>query len=248
MEDRYSRAITSSRLRLEQHITGSDIETLIASGAVQQPLLRRPTASSPTTNSNSLAAMLYHLRVEYDRVDAQAIAQFQVSRAVLPVAYINVNAFLSPSLTITTLPSAHRMLQHYVQALERYAAGLSALLLASAHVKSLLPLRTALGHYVRAKGERSRLMLNEEQVEAVIEAVLEHFLNPRCMRCRGTKFKAVPNTHRLSSTPCPACSGTGVSPLLLPDVGSASFVRDLHDDLRRKMGAFDRNMGRYLRQ
>jgi len=193
--DRYSRAITSSNLRV-QHRTQGDGDILVAAGAA----VRR------TRGTTSLAAMLYRLRVEFDKVDKRSLARHDVS--------------------------------------------LTAILLAYTHIPSLHGTREAMSRFVEGEARRSRYEVSEKEVEAVVDRVLDHFLDPICAACRGVKFKVVTGTGRLSGVVCGSCLGTGQRWLpYAPDAQHCllPLTQQVRDAMTRKMQKFDQRVGRLLK-
>jgi len=81
--NRYARAVTSGNLRAQARTPG-DIDVIIAAGA----------AARRTRGYTSLAALVFRLRVEFDRVDKRSLVQGKIN--LTPVL-----------LALTHLPSLH---------------------------------------------------------------------------------------------------------------------------------------------
>lgn len=71
---------------------------------------------------------------------------------------------------------------------------------------------------VLAEGQRMNLRerwgLIGQQLRAVVDDALHHYIVPTCNRCGGTKYETVPGTPMLSNRPCRACHGTGERKIL----------------------------------
>lgn len=83
--DRYARAITSGNLRVQARTPG-DADVLIAAGL---SLARKRPRGRP---ASSLASMLYHVRVEYDKVDKRSLARSNVNITHVLLALTHVRS------------------------------------------------------------------------------------------------------------------------------------------------------------
>ncbi len=219
--DKYARSITSSHLEVSEF--AGDIDSLIASGWVRE----------------SLATLLWRLRVEFDAVDARDIA---------PLPEMAPPDRLDGEET--------RLKEWRAAEKERIAKDFKdrttmARALALVHLQSLSPAKEALGRFVMAMATRQSLALTPEEELRLSGRILNAFLDPLCKVCDGVRFKTVPGTGRLSAMPCDACSGSGRARIKYtgnPDAVEIQFTNDVLGELDRKIEFVAKVMKRFLRE
>jgi hypothetical protein len=221
--DRYARAITSSHLEVTE-FTG-DIDALVASGWCKE----------------SLATMLWRLRVEFDSVDA---------REVVPLPE------MAPPDRLFARGLEAELATWRKGELARIAKDLAdrrtmATALALVHMKSLHAAKEALGRFVMAMATREHLELDVNEQLRLSGRVLVSFLNSLCPTCHGVKFKTVPGSGRLSAMPCESCEGSGRDKIRFTgntDPTEVMFTQAVLAELDRKMQHVAGLMKRFLRE
>lgn len=221
VSDKYARAITSSKLQVTEF--AGDIDSLIASGWVRE----------------SLATLLWRLRVEFDAVDARDIAPLPEMSPPDRLAGDEAN------LKAWKADEAKRIAQDFKDRATMARA------LALVNLQSLRPAKEALGRFVMAMATRQSLNLTPEEELRLSGRILNAWLDPLCRVCDGVRFKTVPGTGRLSAMPCDACSGSGRARIKYtgnPDAVEIQFTNDVLGELDRKIEFVAKVMKRFLRE
>ncbi len=165
---------------------------------------------------------LFRLRVEFDRIDKQAVTRrTRVSllegpptqEAVGDVKRATLAAFLSvPSYTTTS------------EALERFVA---------------------------AQITRQNLPIQPARAVALSKLLLEYFLDSTCPTCKGVAYDVIPGTTHLSVNACPSCQSSGKRPIFVrgerPTIAERDLVTWVQANIDRKMDRFTYLIACYLR-
>jgi hypothetical protein len=177
-EERYSRATRSSHLKMKDNAVG-DVDVLTAAGM-----------------SDSLGTRLMRLRTEFDGVRrAQMVAQGNHSTASRaadaarrPVIKEKGQEDRKP--TLEEMPEALQAARELSKAMHEKAKAdaLTAHLLILIELKSLFAAKQALGRFAWNYVESRKAEVSVGEVETIVGAVLDAWLDRLCHRCDGRGF------------------------------------------------------------
>lgn len=78
-----------------------------------------------------------------------------------------------------------------------------------AWAKSLPQARIESGAYLTCLASQQDYSIRDDELERMVSALIEEWLDVACPTCRGTKYKPILGTGRLSAVPCDTCHGSG---------------------------------------
>lgn len=232
LDEKYSRAISSSHLEVEAEHRG-DVDLLVAAGWTRA----------------TLGTALYRLRAEFD---GQRAAYWQAETALRQQRQ-EVRDILRRAQALRVADKAGSMAL-YEQAMQRAEqlaqdaerAALTARALIMVHLKSLREARDATGRYAVQMATQQRFMQPDDVVEAIASRALAVWIDPTCPACEGRGFNGEPGAARLL---CRACNGSGRRTVeLWSTQAGEQFGRALLVNMDRKTEAVNRMMHSYLRR
>lgn len=226
LEERYSRAITTSHL--EAGDGASDLDLVIAAGWLR----------------NDLGPLLYRLRVELDiaRGDPMLVDQRrrELQQAIkLSQAQLQREMKRGPSRAAADLEVL--LLRQQQLHDEECAAYAKALL----QLRSLPAARDALGRWAVIEATKRRFMKPDGVVLVLAGRVLRAFLEPRCQSCHGLGTKG---GNGKPAHVCRCCGGTGrAQEALGQDDAERNFCVFMLAEMERSFSFVEATMRRYLR-
>lgn len=237
--ERYSSATESSNLKVSSERRG-DVDMMIAAGWVP----------------DTLGALLYRLRVEFDACDLRTIRMLsqdpppeRITALAVPVdgeskeAAASRTADYQAKLRAWVTAEGKRVKDDFE------SRRVVAKALAMVHMKSLPAAVTSLGQHACIMATRTRFMQPDAEVHKLVGRVIDAFLDPLCHQCEGRGFNGG-GRHEQSGPRlrCRACRESGKR---LGGIGRSdaevTFVRSLLADMEERMTSVEAMMGRFLR-
>jgi len=218
LDERYTRAINSSDLRMLDDRAGS-ADLLAAFGI-----------------SASLGSLLQRLRAEFDSIKGEhglAEAEFERVRGVIAGKLTEAQREQRQTDKGPTRAALYRQQAEELR-LSAERAAVTATALTLMHLKTLTEAKNALAAYALNMATRRRHMIPDREVIALTGHTLAVWLDHRCRKCHGTGAVGEFGSRRLT---CRPCHGTGnAAQGLGQDAAQVMFCSDLLRDMAEKSG------------
>lgn len=225
--ERYSRAIKSDHLRMNERVAG-DVDLLIAAGWVH----------------DSMAMQLYRLAVEFDLVRGEID---RVRNNYVPAAQAlaeQQEAALVRSKTRMHGPTQAAMLVQQAEA-DRLQAIKQARAFALERLKSLHSTAAAFGDWscLMARKQKHPLMQDDARIKKLAGRVLDTWIDSRCDRCSGTGMLLVGGI----TQKCSGCRGSGNRTAMIGfDADERQFARFLFAEMDRRTSGVDAALRKFM--
>jgi len=219
-QDRYSRSVLSSNLRVGDGSKPEDVDALIAAGWIKA----------------GLATMVYRALLDYDASSGERRAALARHRALAAAASIEHKRDAAG-------PTRGPLFDDL--AVRELHAWATALGVRPSFRMTLEAVQSFAEVCARKSPERSPSGAEQRRDAGLLALGL--LLEPWCPACHGTRFEVVPGTNRQSQRACPACRGSGARGLSVRSQEVRWLVGNVLARLEHKAERVDRLLAKFLR-